>query len=233
MDEAKAKQREYTTKFILQNNNYQSISTSIQRCAVIRNAFVKTFGTPRCPTAKAATAIFGRFSSAQMISSPDPSATSLNDCEWVDYVTYPHYRKVMRVYGDDLKRLGMSVWDIVSGDESETRAVTDTQQERKDMKVRVLEHWYRDDEGDIACSVIIGDKEIKHIPKYWENTRGQNSMYPFVHFYSLKSEAEFGGKAEIAVIKPLVIAGDRILQNAIRGNDLMANDVDYRGRLAG
>lgn len=225
MDEAKAKQREYTTKFILQNNNYQSISTSIQRAVrLYGNAFVKTFWDAAMPDGKGGNGDIRKvFVSADDIF-PDPSATNLNDCEWVDYVTYPHYRKVMRVYGDDLKRLGMSVWDIVSGDESETRAVTDTQQERKDMKVRVLEHWYRDDEGDIACSVIIGDKEIKHIPKYWENTRGQNSRYPFVHFYSLKSEAELWGKAEITVIKPLVIAGDRILQNAIRGNDLMAND---------
>ena len=226
LDEVKAKQREFVVKYVLNNNNFKAMSTSVRRSVLkYGNGFVKAYWSDGMTDER------GEYNGDISISHvkiddlfPDPSATCLQECEYINYVYYLHIKKVKRIFGGDLKKRKIDDDELLTVLPSDTRTVSDTQQESRDNEVQVIEHWYRDEDGDIACSVLLGNREVKHIPKYWDNTRSQNKLYPFVHFYRVKDERRFWAKSELTVIRPLVMAGDRILQSAMQNFDLMAND---------
>jgi len=226
MDEDKAKQREFVVKFILQNNNFASISTSIERSMKKHgNAFVKCFWDDTMPDGMGG---YGEVRIAFVdIDSvfPDPSAKTLEQCEHFNYVYYDSKRAVWRQYKKELQKAGFeTISDIPSVMPSDTKVVSDTQQEKREDEVQIVEHWYKDDDGDMACSVQIGGKEVKFITKYWEKTGEQNKNFVFVHFYCLRDERRFWNKSELDVIAPLINAGDKILNLALKNMEFTAND---------
>ncbi|MCL1819766.1 MAG: hypothetical protein FWG36_03810 [Oscillospiraceae bacterium] len=155
---------------------------------------------------------------------PDPTnkSSDIELCEYVDYVYYINKRKAVRLYGEALRKIGLSLDELDSslGDTDVFAALGAVESEDT---IRVLEHWYRDDEGDIACSILLGEVEVRHIPKYWENTR--NNSYPFIHYWRIADENNFWQRSEIAPILELVDAVDRELAIAMYNDALTSNDM--------
>lgn len=226
LDEQRAKQREYTVKYICQNNDLESKSTSIERSMLkYADSLVKVFWDDTMPDGAGG---YGdiRVEAVKIDDFfPDHNALCLEDCEYIQYVYYAHKNKVARMFRADLKRLKINIDELTSPLSSETEVITDTQRAVSDDRLQVLEHWYRDEEGDINCVILIDEIEIRHIKKYWQKTGLQNKLYPFVHFYKLRDERRFWNKSEIETIIPLVNAADTILNTALDNMKTTANDV--------
>jgi hypothetical protein len=157
---------------------------------------------------------------------PDPSATNIKECEYIDYVYYMHIQKIKRVYGADIKKAGLEIDDIIPTTQADTRTVSkNTVTNADDFMVQVLEHWYKDEDGDVACSILINEKEIKHIPKYYENTKDQNKDFPFEQFYRIGDERSFWNTSELKAILPLMFQIDKVMAIALENMDLMSNDI--------
>ena len=138
---------------------------------------------------------------------PDPSALTLDDCEYIDYVRYVHKRKVARMYAEELKALKKSVDDFSTRTKDETQLgeylESDTTS-NSDFTLQLVEHWYKTDEGKINCSIQIDGFEIKHIENYWEKTWRQNCRYPFNQIYRIRNFKSFWNSGEIDPIKDLI-----------------------------
>jgi len=227
LDCERAKQRQYVVEYILENNRLEAQnSRNERRLLKYGSAFWKCFYDEDMPSA------YGGSGDIRIIDVPvesifpDPANKSndLELCEYVDYVYYIHKRRAVRLYGESLKKLGLSVGELDSqlGD---TDVFAQLGAAESEETIRVLEHWYRDDEGDIACSVLLGNTEVRHIPKYWENTQTQNKNYPFVHYWRIANENEFWQRSEIKPIIELVDAVDRELAIALYNDALTSSDM--------
>ena len=222
-----ARQRQYVVEYILDNNKLEAQnSRNERRLLKYGSAFWKCFYDEDMPSA------YGENGDIRIIDVPvesifpDPTnkSSDLELCEYVDYVYYIHRRRAVRLYGGDLKKLKMQVGDLQNtlGD---TDVFASLGGEESGETIRVLEHWYRDDEGDIACSVLLGNTEVRHIPKYWDNTRAQNKGYPFVHYWRITDENGFWQRSEIAPVTELVDAVDRELAVALYNDALTSSDM--------
>jgi len=162
---------------------------------------------------------------------PDGSAYDIDDCEALIYAFRTHRRKAMRMFPD-------AEWDRIPNDgnhhdtevyRSSANNSSQTSQTIDDDTVQIIEYWYRDNEGDIACSIQINNIEVKWIEKYWINTRHSgNKMYPFAMCVQTPVEQSFWPLGEIETIQPLIDAADREFMTAIMNDALMANDIVIR-----
>lgn len=217
-----AKKRKYVVDYIIAINDLESKNTENERrMRKYGDSFIKV-----CYDAQ----FNGGDIKATFIKNddifPDPSAINLDECEYVDYVYYMHLQKIRRVFGEDIKKAGLEIEDIIPTSQSETRTISSTTiANADDYMVQVLEHWYRDDEGDIACSILINGKEIRHIPKYYENTKDQNKSFPFEQFYRIRDERSFWNASELKAILPLMFLIDKTMAIAIENMELMSNDI--------
>lgn len=223
-DVNKAKQREFVVKSVLYKNNLQDKMTANERAMrLFGDAFMKVYYDINADFDG------GQYAGDIVVDCintedffPDACAEDLNSCEYIDYVYRIHKRKAMRIWRKELKKAEIDIYNIGGTGTTPTTVLGKTLSEDE---VEVQEHWYRDDDGDIACSILIDGKEIKHIAKYWEKTAAQNKKYPFVHFYRIKNVGKFWSQSELKAIIPMIKAGDSILQSALLNMEFSGNDI--------
>lgn len=153
---------------------------------------------------------------------PDPSAYDIDDCEYIDYAYRVSRRQARREFGE--------IVDDISNDNnhSDTEIYARDQEPlvTGDDSMQVVEHWYKDNEGDIACSIQINNVEVKHIPKYWEDTRNSgNQMYPFIKYCKTPVNKSFWDKGEIEPIIELIDVVNKITDTTILNFEFCANDI--------
>ena len=241
MDSAKARQREFAVKYIIENNRLQDMNTRNERRLLkLGDAFWKAYwdNEMRCGINEGdirvkdipVEAIF-----------PDPSVRdgTIQDGQYLDYVYRVHKVKFCQMFRAELKELGLSQEDILSSDYVERSGLFDmtTAIDDQDDTVQVLEHWFRQPEetkgrdgrtvlaGAVACSIQAGGRELRYIPQYWERTGKQNTLFPFVHYWRIQDENQIWNKSELFPILDLVDAADRKLSMGILNDAFMANDI--------
>ena len=241
MDSAKARQREFAVRYIVENNRLGDMNTRNERRLLkLGDAFWKAYwdGEMRCGVNEGDirvkdVPVEGIF--------PDPAIRdgSIQDGQYVDYVYSVHKVRFCQLFKKELRELGISQEDILSADYVErsglfdmTTAVDDT-----DDTVQILEHWFRQPEetvgrngetvppGAVACSIQAGGRELRYIPNYWERTCRQNRLFPFVHYWRIQDENQFWNKSELFPILDMVDAADRKLSMGILNDAFMANDI--------
>lgn len=173
---------------------------------------------------------------------PDPGASCVDDCEFIGYTYRMNKMRARRVFSEDFARMGTSLEQIIE----EARA-DKKKRETLDMDifddacptVDVLEWWYRQSEdgvfvsadgtltnyskGDIALSILIGGREVRHVPKFWSNTLC--NKFPFVIYGRVPSDGSIWGKSELEEVIPLIDAADRQLAFAQLNSAFFANDI--------
>jgi len=239
IDNLRAKQREYTVQFVLDNNEVNGMNTrNERRLGKLGNACWKVYwdASIEVPGTKVGGDVKVTDAAIEHCY-PDPSALTVDDCEYFNYVYPMHIRKAARLYKKDLKRLGitLSPSTITNSDNIFNSETQDNTYEN----VEIFEHWYRNDEGDIALSILINGIEIRHVEKYWINTGMQNKRFPFIVYCKIQDENEFWDRSEIETILELTDAADRemaygLLNTAMNGagsinieEGSMADDADY------
>jgi hypothetical protein len=226
-DGEKAKQREYVVKYLLDKNDLEGKNTQNERTfRKFGDSFAKVYYRNDIAYDDSDLGdICVDFIDKDEIF-PDPTADSIESCEYIDYIYYIHRRKAQRLWGKEFKKRSIDITEIGTETKSITKLTDNTEDSTASAQhdVQITEHWYRDDEGDIALSMLIGDKEFKHVEKYWKNTGSQNKSYPFVHFYRFKENGQFWGVSELEVILPLCEIVNHILNTALANWDRMGND---------
>ncbi len=180
----------------------------------------------------------------------DPSATDVDSCEYIGYMYRLHKQKAKRIFAQDFKRLGEDIEGYVNSYHSGLGYYEYTGQDRSedpaDDTITITEWWFRQPSdgkqtikclvdgkevgvtykwksGDIALCILLGDKEIRYIPKYWKNT--ECSMFPFVIYSKIPNEDSLWGKSELEAIIPLIDASDRELAYAQLNSAFSSNDI--------
>lgn len=249
MDSVKAKQREFVVRFVVENNKLENMNTDNERrLNKLGNAFWKVaFDYSIEGPGFNGDLVIGNPSPANIF--PDPSALDIDDCEYIDYVYRMHKMKVARTFRKDLERLKLTIADLDGeGYHGDTQIFNSQTQDVNDDTLQIVEHWFRQpiegsdtreyeidgktvkrkvtwEAGDIACSIMIGSREVRYIPKYWEKTGRQNKLYPFVKYCKIPIDGSFWDMSEIAPIKDLVDAGDREMAMFILNDAFNANDI--------
>jgi hypothetical protein len=225
IDSVKAKQREEVVNYISYNNRIDDMNTTNERrLNKFGDAFWKvSFDGSIQGIGFVGDIVIGNPDPANIF--PDPSAYDIDDCEYIIYAFRMHRRKARRVFGSKVDEIqndnNHGDTEIYNNAWSETNVNT-----LDDDTLQVLEYWYRDDKGDIACSININGTEVKHIPKYWINTASSgNKMYPFVQYCKIPVDKSFWNKGEIETIMDLVDSADREFLSAIMNDMFNANDI--------
>lgn len=220
-DSQKAEQRQYVVQSILYKNEVEDKLSANERCMrLFGDSFFKVYYDAHADFDggnNAGDIVVERIDIEDFF--PDPNAKTINDCEYVDYAYYLHFRKIERIWGKELKKAGLQAEDL-RGTDTLHKVFNEV---GADM-VEVVEHWYKDNDGDIACSIQIDGKEVKFIEKYWQNTKSQNKNFPFVQFYTTKNLHGFWNISELKAILPYIDAADKLLQNAMLNMGFQAND---------
>ena len=238
LDSAKAKQREFAVRYIIENNRLSDMNTRNERRLLkLGDAFWKAYWDRdmRCGVNEGDIRIRDIPTEAIF---PDPAIRDggLQDGQYVDYVYTMHKVKFCQVFRRELEELGLTADDIltedyVTGVFDLTTAINDL-----DDTVQVLEHWFRqpcdtEEDGErvpagaVACSILAGGRELRYIPNYWKRTCKQNSLFPFVHYWRIQDENRFWNKSELMPILELVDAADRKLAMSILNDTFLANDI--------
>ncbi len=182
---------------------------------------------------------------------PDPSAQRVDDCEYIGYVYGMHRERARRVFADDLALRGIDFEALCrENDSGKIRLFGDEDEPfaggAENDIVRITEWWFRQPQdgeteielltagekrklhysykaGDIALCVLIGNTEVRYIPKYWRET--DCSMFPFVIYDRLPSEGAIWGKSELEAIIPFIDAADREIAYAQLNAAFSSNDI--------
>ena len=221
-DNLKAKERQAVVDFICYNNKIKQMNTENERSLnKLGNAFWKVaFDGSIQGYGYQGDITIGNPSPSYIF--PDSSAYDVDDCEYIIYAYRMHRRKAKRIYGDIVDTCGSNGFikdtEIFDRDENNITVLDDT--------VQVMEYWYRDDEGDIACSIQVDFIEVKFIPKYWINTKGSgNQRYPFVKYCKIPTDQSFWDMGEIEAIVDLVDAADREFISAVLTDMMQPSDI--------
>ncbi len=182
---------------------------------------------------------------------PDPSAKCVDDCEYIGYVYSMHREKARRVFAKELAAKGIDFDELISAFDRKAGRYDDEvdgilSADRDSDTVKITEWWFRhpcdgeadfeyfeDGEkkkirckyksGDIALCVLIGDTEVRYIPKYWNDTGC--TMFPFVIYDRLPDENTLWGKSELEAIIPFIDAADREIAYAQMNSAFSSNDI--------
>ena len=240
LDSAKAKQREFAVRYIIENNRLSDMNTRNERRLLkLGDAFWKAYWDRdmRCGVNEGDIRIRDIPTEAIF---PDPAIRDggLQDGQYVDYVYTMHKVKFCQVFRRELEELGLTADDILTEDYVSRTGVFDLTTAINDLDdtVQVLEHWFRqpvetsvDGErvpaGAVACSILAGGRELRYIPNYWKRTCKQNRLFPFVHYWRIQDENRFWNKSELMPILELVDAADRKLAMSILNDTFLANDI--------
>lgn len=230
LDPAKAKERQKVVEYICYNNRLAVLNIENERpLNKLGNAFWKVSfdGSINVPGA-VGDIIIGNPDPANIFN--DPSAHDIDGCEFIIYAFRMHRRKAARMYSKELKKLGLTIDDIrADGNHDDTEIYNNSYNLMRsvhDDTLQVIEYWYRNDDGGVACSTQINNVEVSHIPDYWiETGKSGNTMFPFVKYCKIPIQQSFWDMGEIEIIKDLVDAADREFMNAILNDAFMANDI--------
>lgn len=240
LDSAKAKQREFAVRYIIENNRLSDMNTRNERRLLkLGDAFWKAYWDRdmRCGVNEGDIRIRDIPTEAIF---PDPAIRDggLQDGQYVDYVYTMHKVKFCQVFRRELEELGLTADDILTEDYVSRTGVFDLTTAINDLDdtVQVLEHWFRqpcdtEEDGEtvpagaVACSILAGGRELRYIPNYWKRTCKQNSLFPFVHYWRIQDENRFWNKSELTPILELVDAADRKLAMSILNDTFLANDI--------
>jgi hypothetical protein len=240
LDSAKAKQREFAVRYIIENNRLSDMNTRNERRLLkLGDAFWKAYWDRdmRCGVNEGDIRIRDIPTEAIF---PDPAIRDggLQDGQYVDYVYTMHKVKFCQVFRRELEELGLTADDILTEDYVSRTGVFDLTTAINDLDdtVQVLEHWFRqpcdtEEDGErvpagaVACSILAGGRELRYIPNYWKRTCKQNSLFPFVHYWRIQDENRFWNKSELMPILELVDAADRKLAMSILNDTFLANDI--------
>ncbi len=173
---------------------------------------------------------------------PDPSAASVEDCEFIGYTYRMSKMKARRVFAADFERMGTTLDELIEEarkDKKKRETLDIDIFDEKSPTVDVLEWWFRQSEdgvcvnadggvtpysrGDIALSILIGGREVRYVPKFWTNTVG--GSFPFVIYGRVPNDGSIWGKSELEEVIPLIDAADRQLAFAQLNTAFFANDV--------
>jgi len=244
-DSAKAKQREYAVKYILENNDIVHLNTRNERRLLkLGDAFWKAYhdNSMRCGMQEGDIRIADV--PPEMIF-PDPSVKDgdLQHGQYVDNVYFLHKVDFWQTYRKRLQKLGIEANEIAASAYVQNTSIFQmvTAVDDKADTVQILEHWFKwpDDAtvedadgkkikvnaGDVACSIQAGQIELKLIPCYWRKTRMQCKLFPYVHYWRIRDENQFWNKSELFSIMELVDAEDRKLSMALLNDMFMSNDI--------
>ena len=240
LDSAKAKQREFAVRYIIENNRLSDMNTRNERRLLkLGDAFWKAYWDRdmRCGVNEGDIRIRDIPTEAIF---PDPAIRDggLQDGQYVDYVYTMHKVKFCQVFRRELEELGLTADDILTEDYVSRTGVFDLTTAINDLDdtVQVLEHWFRqpcdtEEDGEtvpagaVACSILAGGRELRYIPNYWKRTCKQNSLFPFVHYWRIQDENRFWNRSELAAVLDLVDAADRKLAAALLNDSFLSNDI--------
>lgn len=228
-DAAKAKQRQYIVQSVLDRNEVATANIEHERgIGIYGDGFWKVYYDASKRFSEELTGDIAITSINLRDLFIDPAAKSLDDAEYVDYVYYMHRRKAERLFGKELKAAQIDTETVSTEGPSITEgdtATDDTSTTADTHLVQIIEHYYKDDEGDIALSMLLNDREFKHVPKYWERTRAMVKCYPFVQSYRIKRVKSLYNYSELEVIAPDLAQANKFLSAGVRNSELMSNDV--------
>lgn len=162
----------------------------------------------------------------------DPSSETIDGCEYIAYVYPMHAQKARRIFADDIGRKNGGFDEYLSP--GRTGVIFEDNYDDENT-VTITEFWFRQPvdahgnsnilykAGDIALSVMINGKEVRYIPKYWQNT--DCNMFPFVIANKVPNDGSVWGKSELEMLIPLIDAADRELTFAQLNGAFCSNDI--------
>lgn len=239
-DSEKAKLREYAVRFVCENNRLEDLNTSNERRLVkIGDAFWKVYWdkTMRSGMDEGDIRIEDVPVEAVYV---DPACREkgMQAGQYLIHVYRMHKVVFCNFYAAELKKLGIEPDEVMSTDNGEGLKLFDMTTGINDEEdtVTVTEHWFKQpfdvtengrriEAGTVGCSILVGGKEIKYIPQYWENTGRQNKLFPFVHYWRIRDENQFYNKSELFAILDMVDAADRKIGMAEANDAMMSNDI--------
>lgn len=247
-DSANAKKREYITRYIADRNDLEYKNFRNERNIGILGSAVFKVGITKDSHGISDVTVLTP-SPEQIF--PDPSACSVDDCEYIAYVYPMHINKASREFAEDMKRLGLSAKDLEESSGYKDRYKNPFSDDRgqisseyySDMQtVTVTEFWFRQPSdgyadiksgdatvhyeyksGDIALCVLVGGKELRYVPKYWSNTGC--TMFPFCIYNRTPTTDRLFGGSELLQLIPLIDAADREMIYAQLNSAFCANDI--------
>lgn len=239
LDSQKAKRREYAVRYILQNNDIDSMNTANEkRLKKLGDAFWKAYwdDTMTCGPEQGDIRIKDIPVEAIYVD-PAAGADGLQAAQFVAYVYRIHKLRFWQIYGRELQKKGITLEEMVGREYLEGERLFDmySAAEQLDDTVDVMEFWFKQPfdtkqapAGAVACTIQAGGREVKYIPNYWKRTGRQCQLFPFVHYWCVRDENEFYNKPELFSILGLVDAADRALATGQLNDAMMANDVIVR-----
>lgn len=228
IDAEKAKQREYVVKYIAHINDLEGQNSLHERqLLTLGDAFQKVYYDSELgkEKGKVGDVVVRTVLTDDVF--PDPTAINDEDCEYFDYVRYIHQNKVARMFSEELAAMGKVITDFgtTSRVETELPELESETTQPIDFTVQVLEHWYKDKDNKVNCSILINGEEIKHIENYWENTWRQNNRFPFNHTWRIKKVKSYWNAGEIDPIKTLIDKANKMISMGLLNDELMSNDI--------
>ncbi len=250
-DSDKAKQREKVVRYICDRNNLEfKNSRNERRLGILGSAVWKVCWDASVNEDGVEGEVMIDNPRPQEIY-PDPTAAFIDDCEYIGYVYPVHKEKARREFSDELSARGISFDEIYAYEDTSKNVFPtgDSENFSQDVASDVLtvtEWWFRqpydgeadvesvvDGEkrtihytykaGDIALSVLIGNIEVRYIPKYWQET--DCKMFPFVIYDRIPQEKTLWGKSELEAIIPFIDAADREIAYAQLNSAFSSNDI--------
>ena len=240
MDDARARQREFAVRYIIDNNRLGDMNTRNERRLLkYGDAFWKAYWDTemRCGINEGDIRI--RDLPVDSIY-PDPSVRdgSIQDGQYLDYVYRVHKVRFAQMFARELKELKLTAEEFLSSEYDARENIFDqyTGIDDQDDTVQVLEHWFRQPvetrengkivpAGAVGCSIQAGGHEIRYIPNFWERTCRQNKLFPFVQYWRVQDENRIWNKSELFPILDMVDVADRKLSMALLNDAMMGNDI--------
>lgn len=174
----------------------------------------------------------------------DPSATSADDCEYIGYSYKISRLKANHLFAGDFLREGTGIDEILEYNRKNPSTLSPSVDINSgDELIDVLEWWFRQScdgtcesvspdghryvysykAGDIALSIFVCGREIRYIPKFWQNSGC--TKFPFVIYSKIASDGSIWGRSELEQIIPLIDAADRQLVFAQLNTAYSASDI--------
>lgn len=250
-DGDKAKQREKLVRYICDRNDMEfKNSRNERRLGVLGSAVWKVcWDNTRGDDGNVGDILVDNPHPSEIY--PDPAALCVDDCEYIGYVYSMHREKARRIFAKEIALRGLDFDEMISVSDNfrDKYSENDTGLTKGDPDndtVRITEWWFRqptDGEteteyfvgeekkkhlykykaGDIALCVLIGNTEVRYIPKYWNET--DCNMFPFVIYDKLPRENTLWGKSELEAIIPFIDAADREITYAQLNSAFSSNDI--------
>lgn len=162
----------------------------------------------------------------------DPSARTIDDCEYLFHSYRMPIRKARRMFGKIINKT------VVDGNHNETEVFNtgqyaftndgwnDYTSYIDDETIQIYEYYYRDDEGDIALIIYADEHILVKVEKFWKDTKDSgNQMYPIIKYSKVPVKESMWSIGEIEMIIDLVDAADRELATALLNDAYMASDI--------